>query len=330
MKKDTERNIIGAKDSEKKEDSKYKMLFQLPEIIAPILKYTIDEYKDCSIEEIISYIDIKSIDIKKAVAPVPKINPGTESKSYTEIDVTYDVYFICTIPNKYSDSKEVKQIIIDFELQGVYNGIVPYRSTYYKSRLISDQLGLYLVDADYTSLKKVYTIWLCYGNVPKKHRNTILKYGPNGVEIKDIGKEVKIDLPENMDLGTIVHIMRDSKYYSKGNKEYKHPLFRYLDGLFHGDMDICKEFLGDIIFEKVEGSVKDMSSITDGFVLEGIKYGKEQGKELGKQLGISIGEKRGKEEIAEKLMKQGILTPYQIIAITGLSNEKLNEISKNL
>ena len=144
--------------------------------------------------------------------------------------------------------------------------------------------------------------------------------------------------------------MRDSKYYSKGNREYSHPLFRYLDGLFHGDMEICKEFLGETIFEKVEGSVKKVSSITRGFVLEGIKYGKEQGIDIGKKLGekrgidigekrgIDIGEKRGEKrgkeqntkEIAEKLMKQGILTFEQIIAITGLSDEKLNEISKNL
>ena len=346
MRKDIERTIIGAKDSEKKADSKYKKLFELPEIMAPILKYTIDEYKGCSIEDIISYIDRKSIDTKKPVAPVPRIKPGTESKSYTETDLTYDVYFLSAIPDGYSDSINDKQIIIDYELQGVYNGIIPYRSRYYESREVSDQLGLYLKDDDYCTLKKVYTIWLCYGDVPKKYRNTILKYRPYGVEIKDIGKEKKIDLPENMDSGTIVLIMRDSKYYSKGNREYSHPLFRYLDGLFHGDMEICKEFLGETIFEKVEGSVKKVSSITRGFVLEGIKYGKEQGIDIGKKLGekrgidigkklgekrgIDIGEKREKEEIAEKLMKQGILTFEQIIAITGLSDEKLNEISKNL
>ena len=67
----------------------------------------------------------------------------------------------------------------DVELQNDYRPgyPIPKRSIYYAAREISEQLGILTEITDYSSVEKVYCIWICNNKkMPKKLQNTVSEY----------------------------------------------------------------------------------------------------------------------------------------------------------
>lgn len=62
MRKETEIDLAVAEAVGSKYDNACKRLFQNREIIAPVLKEVVPEYKNSTVEEIIRYIDADSIE----------------------------------------------------------------------------------------------------------------------------------------------------------------------------------------------------------------------------------------------------------------------------
>ena len=85
--------INATKAKEAKYDAEAKELFQHPEIIAPVLKGVIPEYKEYSVEEVISYINQDSIkddaidDVSVIANPLP-----TEMSSVSDKLIRYDAH----------------------------------------------------------------------------------------------------------------------------------------------------------------------------------------------------------------------------------------------
>lgn len=158
-----------------KYDAAAKKLVSNKQILARIVKGTVKEFKDYSIEEIIAEIEAEPEVSKRELYPGKKNDLGAiygmnpESAIPGEGKVTYDIYFYV-----FTRDKKRLKIIINIELQKEY--YVGYhfgsRGVFYCARMLSEQLDKEFFADNYDDLKKVYSIWICLDS-PEKDANTI-------------------------------------------------------------------------------------------------------------------------------------------------------------
>ena len=147
-------------------------------ILAQILKYTVEEFADCALEDIEKkyiegdpHLSINTIPLDDTLDIKGKPN---ESSSTNESFITFDIIFEAIAP---VDGKLVK-IIINVEPQKTTQKIhykLMKRAVYYAARLISDQKEKEFHGDDYNGIKKIYTIWICMG-VQNYRADSIQKY----------------------------------------------------------------------------------------------------------------------------------------------------------
>ena len=211
-------------------DAAAKKLLSSKKILAWILKYCVEEFKDCSIADI---RDRYIIGIPEtASAPVlpdetnaaAKVNADrisgerTEDTSVTGGKVTFDIRFRAITPHN-----DLVQLIINIEAQRSRRTSYPLlkRAMYYVSRLISSQYGVDFDKAQYGKIKKVYSIWLCM-DAPDD-RGGITRYRMQ--EEPEYGNI--LDEKENYDLQQIVMV-----YVAHARADMENRLLNLLGELF--------------------------------------------------------------------------------------------------
>lgn len=145
-------------------------------ILARLLKAVIQEYQDCSLEDLEQkYLEgepsILSSFVDQDIQDSGRIKgENTVDKSQTEGNTLYDILFSAYSPWRKQDS----QVIINVENQNNWHPGYPLlkRAAYYCGRLISRQKGTVFTGSAYGKLQKVYSIWICL-EPPKKKQNTI-------------------------------------------------------------------------------------------------------------------------------------------------------------
>ena len=132
-------------DIEVRYDEHVKKLLSNKKTLAWILKYSAVEYKDCTINEIVGFIEgtpeISSVGVDRGfTAQSIKGNPN-EDIAIGEGMITYDLRFEALAPGT---DDEYIQLIINIEAQNKFNPGYPLlkRAVYYCSRMISAQKGL--------------------------------------------------------------------------------------------------------------------------------------------------------------------------------------------
>ena len=99
MKRETEIDIAAVAAVGSKYDEACKRLFQNREIIAPVLKEVVPEYKGSTVDEIIRYIDSDSIeDIPVDDVSVRAGQLPTEMGSVSDKLIRYDTHFRAVNP----------------------------------------------------------------------------------------------------------------------------------------------------------------------------------------------------------------------------------------
>lgn len=168
------RNII-LSDSKSQYDSYCKTLLSDKNILAWILKSTVNEYAACSIEEIRDfYIEgipsVSAISINAAETNSSIIGMRNEDTIPSEGRTTYDIIFYALSPI----SMETKKIIIDIEAQNnYYPGYpIPTRGIFNGCRMISAQCERDFSNSHYEKINKVYSIWICM-KPPARETNSI-------------------------------------------------------------------------------------------------------------------------------------------------------------
>ena len=162
MRKETEIDLAVAEAVGSKYDNACKRLFQNREIIAPVLKEVVPEYKNSTVEEIIRYIDADSIED----IPVDDIPAGvgrlqTEIGSVRDKLIRYDTHFRSINPMLSRENLCI-HLHIDLEVQNNYRPTNPpypiiKRGVYYAAREISYQLGTLTEQTNYGEIQKVYS-----------------------------------------------------------------------------------------------------------------------------------------------------------------------------
>ena len=162
-------------------DAEVKKILSDKTILAWIMKYSMEEFKDYTIEEARECIEgtpeVATIRIRPGHTPEAITGMSNEDKVPGEGEIFYDIRFYAVT----HDSEHIK-IIVNVEAQkDFYPGYdLVTRAIFYCARMLSAQLSTeFSVSRDdpvkYDNIKKVYSIWICM-DTSKKAENTIDEY----------------------------------------------------------------------------------------------------------------------------------------------------------
>lgn len=185
MRQETKQDILAADDIGTRYDQASKRIWRNREILAPLLKYSLEELADESVESIMKLIDADSIDEGVAVSDLPAtvVQMNQEVGSTTDKVITFDLRFVVKNP-KLSKGNILVVLHIDLEFQNEYRPTLKdgrsypiiKRGIYYAAREISEQLGNITDTTNYDDLEKVVGIWIVNDNIPKEMQGTATRY----------------------------------------------------------------------------------------------------------------------------------------------------------
>ena len=308
-------------------DAAAKKLLSSKKILAWILKYCVEEFKDCSIADIRDRYIIGIPETASVPALPDETNAAgkigadrisgerTEDTSVTEGKVTFDIRFRAITPRN-----ELVQLIINIEAQRNRRTSYPLlkRAMYYVSRLISSQYGVDFDKAQYGKIKKVYSIWLCM-DAPDD-RGGITRYRMQ--EEPEYGNI--LDEKENYDLQQIVMV-----YVAHARADMENRLLNLLGELFVSEDDASRkkaeliEHYDIDLNENEERLVSTMCNLSVGVYV--------RGRESGEQIGFVKGEKSGMEKTSNQIVLN-LLRMHMgmdfIKKATGRSEEDIKKVAE--
>lgn len=283
-------------------DKQSKSLLQHKEVIAVILKYTVEEYFDSTVSEVMDFIIGESISEEREVSRgrtnTRIAGAPTEFAELNEKTSCFDVF--CKAKNPKQSSPDVQvNLHVDLESQKNYRNGYPIekRGIYYLSRAFCAQLNLLTEQTDYGHLEKCYSIWICRDNIPKKEQMSISYYGITN--FKNIGncKPMK----EDYDLLQLIIIRLGNRDYqsAQGN------VLEFLTSIFYPHKPGFRQKIAKYI--NVESTLKlqegsRMIGLGESIFQEGIEEGREQGIEA--FILDNLEEKVPEGRILEKLQRR--------------------------
>ena len=265
-----------------KYDQTMKELLSDRQVLAWILKRFVPEYQHCELEDIEKkYIQSETIMVSKIGVEQGSENIQgirNEDAVQGEATVFYDVLFHVWYPGM--NGKQIG-MYLNLEAQSDYYPGYPIepRGIYYAARRLTAQLKKIDKDTNYGALQKVYSIWLCMGNVPVYEENTVSLYSLNKNDI--IGRTKRNE--EIYDLMSVL-IMR---YNDK--TELKDKTLQMLQTLSSDRLSKEEKLeklknLGMRVDDRIEEGVGKMCNMGDYIEAKAIKKGMLMGKE--REVGI--------------------------------------------
>lgn len=306
---------LSAATLEERYDHACKVVLANKVFLARILKGCVEEYKDCTYEEIIDCIEGMPEIGESNVRPdsQSKIHgQNTEDASISENTIYYDVKFDAAIPG----SDEEMRLIINIEAQKKYNPGYPLikRALYYASRLISSQYGREFEHSHYEKLKKVYSIWICMDS-PKKRMNSVTEYEICERNMVGAVREKK----ENYDLVKVIMICLGKVDKDTGEVlGCDDKMLRFLNillavGLSYGKRKniLENEFEIDLTGEP-DKEMNEMCNLSSGI--------REEGRAEGLAQGLSEGLFKGRAEGLSEGLTKGLAQGEYNQRLSSLTN----------
>ncbi|MEE1007587.1 MAG: hypothetical protein UH963_00330 [Agathobacter sp.] len=299
-------------------DNVIKELFADKQILANILKYTLDEFKDMSIPDIISEMgepSISNIQVdpgctntgsggkQNSTESIKRVNSNTGNtgtvSSYAgkiqktseedivigEGKIVYDIRFIV-----YHGDEKIK-ILINIEAQNISkaSGLgydLDNRIIYYLCRMISSQKEVEFTHSNYDDIKAVRSIWICLDG--KENEDSI-----NRIELttKNIfGKKSKFNNINK--LQAVIIKLREIQNVEVS----KNRLIAMLEELVSkDDTEIKKKKLSEkynlVMDDNLERRVSSMCNFSEAL----IERGREEGRMEGHLIGLEEGRLKGQE-----------------------------------
>jgi len=258
---------IDAEGKDIRKDAACKRVLANRYILAHILHECVPEFKNTPIEVIAT----QCIEKDPEINPVPTgdniVGRSNENRSKQMGNIEFDILFDAIAPN----GDEPIRLIINLEPQNNFHPgyHLLQRAVYYVSCLIAAQYGRDWQPNDYKSIRKVYSIWLCF-NPPEGLGTFISTYQLNETQMYGNASFEK----EKYDLLSIIMV-------GLGEKEDKNGMIDLLNRIFsiHKTMEERKKALTDYgipITESLSQEVNDMFSygqmnfdagIIQGFVI---------------------------------------------------------------
>ena len=272
-------NVIDGNADKSKYDAEVKKVLSDPQILAWILKYTVKEFKDFSIEQIIDCIDGKPEVGARYVRPghytkaIDGIN--TEDSVPGEGKVVYDIRFRVILPGDIRLG-----MIINVEAQKDSNPgyDIVTRGIYYCARMLSSQMGNDISAREYDKLQKVYSIWICL-NVPQKAEHSITRYRIQKEEVHGHS-----DIDSRYDLLELVMVYLGREESAENGTKLHKLLSTVLSDCLKPEekKEILKQEYDIITSVELEGGLVRMCNLSEAIAERNLEQGIEQGIEQGK------------------------------------------------
>ena len=318
---DIKTKVMSIEEGRCRYDNAVKLILSDIQILSRILKAFVPEYKECSLFDIEErYIERTSVQISKAgVSDLPgeAVKLQNEDTGFNEASIYYDILFRASCPDE--QGKEIG-LYINIEAQNsIYPGYpLEMRAVYYGARLLSSQLKIINHETNYGSLKKSYSIWVCFGasdrdtgkvSLYRMRKDDIIKnrkslsytkdrqyYDLISVIMMHINKKDKAD---NRTLELLRILMSDKN--SKAEK---------IAALENDGIDMGND---------LEGGIRDMCNLSELVWQDGRDEGLEKGHDLGKQ--------EERTSIILNMLSNG-LSIKETAYYSGLTEEEVRKISE--
>lgn len=302
--------IVSTKDGKAKYDETLKELLANKQILARILKRFVPEFLDCSLEDIENiYIEPESVlvsetGVERNTSNIDGI--ANEDATLNEGRIYYDIIFKVVYPHR---NGALIGMYINIEAQNAYHIGYPIemRGVYYAARRLSSQLKSINNDINYACLQKVYSIWICMGDVPNYEAGTATLYHMEKCDM--IGKVDRIS--DVYDLLNVVVLRMNDKI--KTEDEVLSLLQVLCSNLINKvrKLSLLRDH-GIRIDDPIEEGVDDMCNLSD----------------LVEARGEARGEQQRAKKVALKMLHDKL--PYEsIVKYTEIPLETIKEWEKS-
>lgn len=249
---------------------------------------------------------------------------ATEDSSINEGTVFYDILFKVHFPD---DKGKIVSMYINIEAQKSYytEYSIEKRAMFYASRKLSSQIKKVNAGSRYNALEKVYSIWLCIGDVPDKDAGQV--YACRMVRDNIIG--INTNDTKDYDLIELIFVKINDKVELEDNTL---KLLQALSSdIFTKEEKLEKlEALGIKVEEDIEKGVATMCNLSDLIVEKGLRKGIEQGIAQGIEQGIAQGNIQGAKSMQKSIALNLIALGYAQDEITKILNVDKQELIKLL
>lgn len=307
-------------------DANIKYLLADRQILSRILKYTVEEFRNMDVEDIMGCI-VNDIEIGTRPVDAGLSNLGRVKGTLTEDNIPgeglilYDIRF--TAHCKKNDMK----ILINIEAQRSSDSSklgyhLENRILFYLSRMVSAQKQTEFFHSDFDNLKKVRSIWICMDYDEAEDSIEEISLGRKTV----FGNKKKL-YPIDLMKGIIVNIRNGKKQKSQN------VLIAMLEELV-SDKDAAekKRILADeygmIMTAELEGRIQIMCNWSQTIEAMALKTGMEKGIQKGIEKGIEKGITKERIAAIERMIRANA-TKEQIISY-GYTEEEYKEVENSL
>ena len=298
-----------------KYDNSVKEMLADKQILARILKYSLEEFSEVDLADIIKSMDepvISKMRMEPGFTNTEKINKDSEEDSVIgEGKIYFDIR--CSV---YLGNEPIK-ILINIEAQNSTNPSklgyhIDNRIIFYLGRMLSAQKEVEFTHSEYDNLKAVRSIWICMDSADDEDSINRIVLTEENV----YGKQMHLENIHKVQ-GVIIRLRENEDAEAS-----KNVLIAMLEELLKKDdaenkkRKLQSEFGIEMSVETTR-RVNVMCNLSEVM----LEYGEERG--------IAIGEKRGIEQVAENMIRAK-KSDEEIQLLTGLDLSRINELKKNL
>lgn len=296
-------------------DTAAKELLADKQILAMILKYSLAEFEDMNVQEIVECLDepvVSQINVNPGQTNTSKVKKSSEEDSVIgEGKLLYDIRFSAYL-KVMNEDKVVTKIIkflmnVEAQKSTKKNELgyeIDNRIIFYMSRMVSSQKEVEFVNSNYDDIKPVRSIWICMDGDTDKDSINRLRLKQENV----YGKELPFN---NLDkfVGVVITLRKNDNV-----EESKNILIAMLEDLLRQESaKVKKQKLsryGLKMTESMERKVNTMCNLSEVLI------------EKGYDRGVSHGYEQGERNIILKMLANG-KNLEEIADLTGIELEKV-------
>lgn len=252
-------------------DESVKELLADKQVLARILKYSVEEFDKLSLDEIISSMsepDIAGIRVEPGITNLGKVEKQSEEDFVPgEGKNIYDIRFVAYL------GTEMIKFLINVEAQKSTKHYdlgyhLDNRIIFYLARMISAQKEVEFFNSDYDNIKAVRSIWICMDSNADEDSINRIRLGQENV----YGKKMELTNLDKVQ-GIIIRLRKNENV--EISKNYLIAMLEEL--LKKGDREQKKKNLssnfGLIMTEETIRRIDHMCNLSDLIVEQGIEQG---------------------------------------------------------
>ena len=290
-----------------KYDASVKEMLADKQILARILKYSLEEFANEELSDIIDSMnepDVSNVRMEPGFTNSEQVMRTVEEDSVIgEGAIYYDIRF-----SVYHGAELIK-MLINIEAQKSTNPTklgyyIDNRIIFYLGRMVSSQKGVEFQNSNYDDLKAVRSIWICMDSDDDEDSINRIRFTQENV----YGKQIELDNIDKVQ-GVIIRLRKNENV-----KTSKNVLIAMLEELLKKDdaenkKKRLEEDYGIVMNVETERKVNSMCNLSEVMLERGIEQGIEQ--------------------VIERMLRLG-RTPEEIADFCGYDLEKVKQVEQKV